>query len=131
MFSLGRLRLGSCARGNVKSGVFEKLCDEKRSGGLGKSSKEVSESAVNEDEESRERCGSCSKYGSGVSAVQEGRLASAWNCAAEAADTPGEAAARCVGAARPLYEQAEMALAGSVVAVMVEVKVGRERVGDS
>lgn len=44
--------------GSVKSGwpgVFEQLCDENRSGGLGKSSKDVSEFKVDEDEESVER----------------------------------------------------------------------------
>lgn len=55
-------------RGSVKSGVFELLCDENKSGGLGKSSKEVSESTVDGDEESRERFGSWSKYGSGAGA---------------------------------------------------------------
>lgn len=89
--------------GSVKSGwpgVFEQLCDEKRSGGLGKSNKEVSESTVDVDEESRERFGSWSKYGSGVG--QGGRQVTVWSCAAEAADRQEEAGARYVAAGPPL-----------------------------
>lgn len=87
--------------GSVKSGwpgVFEQLCDENRFGGLGKSSEEVSESAV--DEESRERFGS--KYGWGVSVAQGGSQEYVWSSAAGAADTQEEAAATYVGAELPL-----------------------------
>ncbi len=83
-------------RGSVKSGVFEQLCDENRSGGLGKSSAEISESAVDEDEESRGRFSST--FGSGSGVGKGGRLVSVWSCAAGAADTQEEAGARCVAA---------------------------------
>lgn len=87
-------------RGSVKSGVFEQLCDENKSGGLGNSSKEVSESAVDGDEESRERFESWSRYDSG--AEKGGRQGSVWSCAAGAADKQVEAGARCAGAGPPL-----------------------------
>lgn len=54
-------------------GVLEQLCDENRSGGLGKSNKEVSESTADVDEVSTERFGSWSKYGSGSGVGQGGR----------------------------------------------------------
>lgn len=69
--------------GSVKCdwpGVLE-LCAENRSGGLGKSSKKVSEFAVDEDEEWSER------FTSGSSAGQGGKWASAWSCESGAADT--------------------------------------------
>lgn len=120
----------------MKSAVFEQLCDENRSGGLGKSSKEVSESTVDEDEESRERFRS--KNGSGSGVGKGGRQVTVWSCAAVAAGTQAEAEATCVGAAPPLCKQAEMAardevmlLGGSAVAVTGEVRAGREGVGGS
>lgn len=90
-------------RGSVKSGrpgVSERLCDENKSGGLGKSSKEGSESAVDEDEEKGKGFGSWSKCGSGD--AQGGRQVSVWSCGAGAADTQEEAGARCAGAGPPL-----------------------------
>lgn len=116
-------------RGSVKSGVFVQLCDENRSGGLGKSSGEVSESAVDEDEESRGRF--WSKCGSGVEKVD--RQVSVWSCAAAAADTQEEAAARCAGAGPrlPAARDVGMVLGGSVVAATGEVGVGMEGVGGS
>lgn len=89
--------------GSVKSGwpgVFEQLCDENRSGGLGKSSKDVSEFKVDEDGESVERFGSLSKYGSAFG--QGGRQVAVWSCAAGAADPLEEAGAMYVGAGPPL-----------------------------
>lgn len=83
--------------GIVKSGVFEQLCDENKSGGFGKSSKELSESTVDDDEESREKFGlwsKCSCFG----VVEGSRQASVWSCKAGAADTQEEAGARCVAA---------------------------------
>lgn len=82
--------------------MSEQLCDENRFGGLGKSSKEVSISAVDEDEESRERFGSWCEYGSGASVVQGGSQEYVWSSAAEAADRQEEAAAMYVGAGPPL-----------------------------
>ena len=82
-------------------GIFEQLCNENRSGGLGKSSHEVSESPV-ENEESMERFRSWSKCGSGFSLGQGGRQVSVWRCAAGEADTQEEAMARYVGAVPPL-----------------------------
>lgn len=76
--------------------MLEQLCDENRSGGLGKSNKEVSESTVDVDEESRE--GSGSKYGSASGVVQGGRQVSVWSRTAGAADTQEAAGARYVGA---------------------------------
>lgn len=84
--------------GSVKSCVFEQLLDEKRSGGLGKSSKEVSESTVDEDEEGRERFRSWSTYGSVSGFGKDGRQVSVWSCTASAADTQEEARAMCVAA---------------------------------
>lgn len=85
-------------RGIVKSGAFEQLCDENKSGGLGKSSKEVSESTVDEDGESREKFGLWSKCCSIFVVGKDSRQASVWSCEAGAAGTQEEAGARCVGA---------------------------------
>lgn len=82
------------------SDVLEQLCDENRSGGLGKSSQEVSESTV-EDDEGGEWFGSRSKCGSGSSVGQGGRQVSVC-CVAGAADTQEEAMAKYVGAEPPL-----------------------------
>lgn len=84
--------------GTVKSGASEQLCDENKSGGLGKSSKELSESAVDEDKESREKFGLWSKCCSGFVVGKGSRQAAVGSCGAGAADTQGEAGARCVGA---------------------------------
>lgn len=129
MFSSRYLRLCSRVRGSVKSGVFVQLCDENRSGGLGKSSREVSESTVHEDGESRGRF--WSKYGSGVEKVD--RQVSVWSRAAAAADTQEEAAARCAGAGPrlPAARDDEMVLGGSMVESTGEVRVGMEEVGGS
>lgn len=125
-------------RGSVKSGVFEQLRDENKSGGLGKSSKEASESTVDADEESRERFGLWSKYGSGSGAEKGGGWVSVWSCAAWAADKQVEAGARCVAAGPPLQEQTEMAargvemlLEGSMVVVTGEIRAEKEGVGGS
>lgn len=89
------------------------------------------------DEESRERVGSWSKNGSGSGVGQRGRQVTVWSRAAGAADTQEEEVARYAGAGRPLSEQAEMrgdvrmVLEGSMVAVMEELRVGREGVGGS
>lgn len=122
-------------RGSVKSGwpgVFEHLRNENRSGGLGKSCKEVSEFTVDEDEESREWFSS--KYGSGSSVGPGAEQVSVWTCAAGVADTQEEAEAMYVGAGPLLQEQAERPV-GDVevlmVGVMVEVKVGKEGEGGS
>lgn len=122
-------------RGSVKSGwpgVLEQLRNENRSGGLGKSCKEVSEFTVDEDEGSRERFRS--KYGSGSSVGPGGWQISVWTCAAGVADTQEEAEARYVGAGPLLPEQAERPV-GDVEALMVgvtgEMKVGKEGEGGS
>lgn len=81
---------------------FEKLRDENRSGGLGKSIKEVSDSTVDEDEESRKMFVSQSKYDSGSSVGENRRPVGGWSCAAGAADTQEEAGAMYVGAGCPL-----------------------------
>lgn len=83
-------------RGSVKSGLIGQLCNENRSGGLGKSSAEVSESTVDEDEESREKFGSWFKLG--FVAGRDGIHVSVWSCAGGAADTREEAGARCAAA---------------------------------
>lgn len=116
--------LGSRVCSRVKSGwprAYVQLCDENRSGGLGKSSQAVSEST-----------------GSGPGVGHGGGTVSAWRCATGAADTQEEAVARYVGAGPPRSEQAEMAargvgvvLEGSGAAVMGEVRVGKEGAGSS
>lgn len=141
VFSSRYLLLCSCVRGSVKSGwhgVFERLRDENRSGGLGKSSQEPSGSTT-EDEEGRGKFGSWCKCGCGSSVVQGGRKVTVWSCAAEAAGTQEEAAATYVGAGPPLRERAEMSardaeegvLAGSFAAMKGEVWAGREGAGGS
>ncbi|CAB1458216.1 unnamed protein product [Pleuronectes platessa] len=122
MSSLSRLK-------SVWLGVFEQLCDEKRSGGL---AKEESESAV-EDEERREKSGSGSECGCGSSVGWGDGQGSAWSCATGAAETQEEAKARYEGAGPPLPDQREVegVLEGSAAAVMGEVRVGKEGEGGS
>lgn len=78
--------------------MFEHLCDEKRSGSLGQSRNELSESTADADEEIAEilasKCGSGFGWG--------GKWESVWHCIAGAADTREEGGARCVGAGPPL-----------------------------
>lgn len=71
-------------RGRVKSSVFEQLCDENKSGGLGKSSKKLSESSMDAEKESKEKFGSCSK----CSGSEEGKTqVSVWSWASGTAGT--------------------------------------------
>lgn len=113
-------------RGIVKPAIFEQLRDENKSGGLGKSSIEVSDSTVEEDEGSREGFGLWSKC-SGFCGV--------WSCAAGVAGTQEEGAATCVVAGPRLSAVAagvmEMVLEGSMVAVMGDTRVEAEGVGGS
>lgn len=88
-------------RSSVKSGLlgkFEHICDEKRSGSWGESTKEPSESTADADEEIAERLGF--RYGLGF--LWGGKQESVWSCTAGAADTQEEGGARCVGAGPPL-----------------------------
>lgn len=81
--------------GIARSGVFESLCDENKSGGFGKSSKELSESTA--DEEGGEKHGfwsKCCGFGDG----EGSRKALAWSCATGAAGTQEEGGARCAAA---------------------------------
>lgn len=75
--------------------MLEQLCEENRSGGLGKSSEEVS---VDEDEDE----GRSERLNSGSSVGQDDKRESAWSCESGAADTQEAAAARCAGAGPPL-----------------------------
>lgn len=81
--------------GRIKSSCLDVLdlgCDENRSEGLQKSSREASELMVDEREESRGRFGSLSKDGSG----------SGWGSAGKTAAPQEGGGARCVDAGVPL-----------------------------
>lgn len=113
-------------RGIVKPAIIEQLRDENKSGGLGKSSMEVSVFPVEEDEGRREGLGLWSKC-SGFCRVR--------SCAAGGAGRQEEAAATCVVAGPRLSAMAigvmVMVLEGSVVAVMGDTRVEEEGAGGS
>lgn len=110
--------------------------DENKSGGLGKSSKNVWESTA--DEESRERFELLSKC-SGSGDGEGSRWVSIWSCAVWAADTREEGGATCVGAGpRPdgrsspaVVSDVETVLGGSPPEKMGETQVGKEGAGGS
>ena len=104
MLSLRKALLGCLVCGSVGSGpgVSEQLCNENRSGGLGKLNEEAAEFTVEDREESRGRFRLWSKDDSGSSAEQGGELVSAWSCAAGAADTSEGGGAMYVGVVPPL-----------------------------
>lgn len=98
---------------------------------MGNSSREVSESIVDGDEESRGRFGSWSRYGSGSSA------GSVWSPEFGAADTQGEVRARyeMAGGSAAARDVVTLGLPlqveGSLNVAVGEVKEGTEGVGGS
>lgn len=102
---------------------------------MGKSNQEASEFAADDNEECKEWFQSWSSCGSGSSVGQDEAQPRVWSCAAGAAGTPGEAAARCVGAGLPPQEQPAAdaaALSGELAAAVTwEARAGREGVGGS